>query len=657
MDQRIHFYRAPFILTVFGVMISVLLPLLLKGQQGRCSRVVNDTLYLCPGTRVLIGDRQIWISVDTAITGKDVYRVFILDDPYVRSRTFYDSLRRAASRRGWSKLAFQLIFPESGEVKPEGRNEDVIKRFQLYEGKRIRKVNVLINMPFDTLGGIRGENSLGKLGNSLHHLTRTEVVRRNLLFAEGDQFITRVAIENAQLLRSLPYFSDVRIIPVEVPDQPGQVDITVWVRDVFSLGLEVYFESASRVNLSLYDQNFAGRGHTLYLTTAWHTDRTPNLRIRDLSYNLGNIGNSFIQAGATYLNDVYHEKMGVWAGRDFYASQTRFAGGLAFAHHNETRTVYYPFFRRDEIRYNTQELWVGRAFDLQKETWPLRLVISASLQNRLYTLRPFISGDTNKIYYNSSAVLFNFALSRSAFYRGNYIYRFGRIEDVPYGLLAEFTVGPEGYEYYSRTYLGLQLGGARYFDGWGYLSGRWLFAAYNRDGRFEQGQTGFHLEYFSELGVYGALKVRHFATLNYRTGFRRLPGESVNVVKELDLWLLHERDTLYFAGNKKMTLNYTGMIYTPFYFYGFRMAVFNFANLAFVGESRKFIFNNRLFSGFGVGCMLRNDNLVIKTIQLRLGFYPNLPDGRTGVMLQFSGVAPLQFFNYKPRQPKIIAYE
>jgi hypothetical protein len=656
MNKPIIFGLKSSALLLVGVIIF-LLPVSIKGQQLKCSRIINDTLHLCPGTRILIGERQIRIAADTIITGKDIARVFILNDPYVRSKAFYDSLRSAASRRGWSKLAYQLIFPESGEVKPEGPTEDIIQRFTPHQGKRIRRINVLISLPFDTSGGLRGENRLGKLGNSLHHLTQKQVVRRNLMFSEGDIFSSRVAIENAQLLRALPYFSDVRIIPVEVPGEPDQVDITVWVRDVFSLGLEVFFESASRVNFSLYDQNFAGRGHTLYFTTAWHTDRSPNIRIRDIFYNVGNIGSTFIQAGISYLNDVYHEKIGVWAGRDFYASQARFAGGLAFAHHNETKTVYYPFFRLDDIRYNTQELWVGRAFDIQKSVWPLRLVVSASLQNKLYTLRPFVSGDTNKIYYNSSAVLFNIALSRSAFYRGNYIYRFGRIEDVPYGLLAEFTVGPEGYEYYSRTYLGLQLGGARYFEGFGYLSGRWLFSAYNRDGRFEQGQTGLHVEYFSELGVYGALKVRHFATLNYRSGFRRLPGESLNVVKELDLWLLHEKDTLYFSGNKKLTLNYTGMVYTPTFFYGFRMAVFNFANLAFVGESRKFIFSNRLYSGFGIGCMLRNENLVIKTIKLRLGFYPNLPDGRLGVMLQFSGIAPLQFFNYKPRQPKIISYE
>lgn len=656
MNKRIIF-GLKFSALLLVRVIVFLLPISLKGQYLKCSRIVNDTLHLCPGTRILIGERQIRISADTIIIGKDIQRVFILYDPYVRSRVFYDSLRRVASRRGWSKLAYQLIFPESGEVKPEGHNEDIIQRFTPHQGKRIRRINVLISLPFDTSGGFRGENRLGKLGNSLHHLTQKQVVRRNLMFYEGDIFSSRVAIENAQLLRALPYFSDVRIFPVEVPGEPDQVDITVWLKDVFSLGLDVFFESASRVNFSLYDQNFAGRGHTLYFTTAWHTDRSPNFRIRDFYYNVGNIGNTFIQVGASYLNDVYHEKIGVWAGRDFYASPARFAGGLAFAHHNETKTVYHPFFRHDDIRYNTQELWVGRAFDIQKSVWPLRLVVSASLQNKLYTLRPFVSGDTNKIYYNSSAVLFNFALSRSAFYRGNYIYRFGRIEDVPYGLLAEFTVGPEGYEYYSRTYLGLQLGGAKYFDGFGYLSGRWIFASYNRAGRFEQGQTGLHAEYFSVLGVYGALKVRHFATLNYRSGFRRLPGESLNVVKELDLWLLHEKDTLYFSGNKKLTLNYTGMIYTPIFFYGFRMAVFNFANLAFVGESRKFILNNRLYSGFGIGLMLRNENLVIKTIQLRCGFYPNLPDGRLGVLLQFSGVAPLQFFNYKPRQPKIISYE
>lgn len=625
-------------------------------QTPECSRVRNDTLRLCPGTRVMLGSRVFLVSTDTLITGRDLELVYILHDPYAQTRQLYDTLKQKASRSDFTRLAFQLMFPESGEMTKTGLAVPEMEgsiEFGEFAGRRIRKITIELSKPFS--GG--QDAWLGKLGNSLHRTTRESVVRNHLLMRENDILNPFQLAENAQILRALPYFSEVKVRLVAVQEHPDQVDVVIWVRDVFPIGIDIAFGTLRLADLTLYDRNFLGRGHLLSGTTRITTAYKPVVTLQNLRYRVPNIMGTFVFAEADYGNVLNHESLSLGLGRDFYESGTRMAGGLAFSHHNQTMNIFTPFFRQDEVRYNRQELWLGRAFSLNPRGKPLNLVMAASLRNRLYTLRPYVAGDTNQLYYNSSQVLMGFSLSQNAYYRGNYIYQFGRTEDIPYGFLAEFTIGPEGYEYYSRAYLGLRVSFARYFSRWGYFNLQALFSAYNREGVFEQGQIGLKAGYFSNLSVFGLYKVRHFANLGYITGFKRLSGETVNIVNDLELLLQNTDDTLLFAGTKKLSLKYSSFVYTPFYYLGFRLAFFDFANLAFVGSADKLAIQNRFYSGFGVGCMLRNENLVIKTIQLRLGFYPNLPDGRTGIFFEFSGIAPLGFFDYKPRKPTVYPYD
>jgi len=638
-----------FLLSGFGVF----------AQSRECSMVWNDTLRLCPGTRVMVGSRVFLVSTDTLIAGREIESVYILHDPYGQTRQMYDTLKQKASRSDFTRLAFQLMFPESGEVTESGISVPEVEGSQVFEefrGRIIRNIIIRRSKPFI---GARDEPDawLGSLGNSLHRTTHENVVRNHLIIREDDTLSPFRLAENAQILRSLPYFSEVKIRPVAVQGRQDQADVVIWVRDVFPIGIEMAFGTLRLADLTLFDRNFLGRGHLLSGTTRITTAYKPVVTVQNLHYRIPNIMGTFVFAEADYGNVLNHESLSLGLGRDFYESGTRLAGGLAFSHHNQTVNIFSPVFRQDDVRYNHQELWLGRAFSLKRTDRPLNLVLAASLRNKLYTFRPYVAGDTNQLYYNSSHVLFSFSLSQNAYYQGNYIYQFGRTEDVPYGFLAEFTIGPEGYEYYSRAYVGFRLGFARYLPKLGYFNLQSDFSAYNRKGVFEQGQVGINTGYFSNLSVFGFYKLRHFVNLHYRTGFKRLSGESVNVVSDLELMLDNPDDTLHFAGTKKLVMKYAAWVYTPYYYMGFRFAFSNFVNLAFVGSAGNLAFNNRFFSGFGLGCMLRNENLVIKTIQLRLGFYPELPDGRTGIFFEFSGIAPLGFFDYKPRKPAVHPYE
>ena len=51
-----------------------------------------------------------------------------------------------------------------------------------------------------------------------------------------------------------------------------------------------------------------------------------------------------------------------------------------------------------------------------------------------------------------------------------------------------------------------------------------------------------------------------------------------------------------------------------------------FADFGFLFGTNDLLGSGDILSSIGLGIRIRNDNLVFNTLQIRLGFYPNLPD-------------------------------
>ena len=55
--------------------------------------------------------------------------------------------------------------------------------------------------------------------------------------------------------------------------------------------------------------------------------------------------------------------------------------------------------------------------------------------------------------------------------------------------------------------------------------------------------------------------------------------------------------------------------------------------------------------------LLRNENLVIKTLQLRVGYYPGIPGDGSGLQFEIRGINLLEFLDFKPKPPRVIRYK
>ena len=132
----------------------------------------------------------------------------------------------------------------------------------------ISRIDVEIGEVFD-LAKPEENNFLGRLADHLHMSTKERVVRRVLLFKEGDPVRTRQIYETERLLRALPFVKDAHIDPVVQPD--GTVVARVRVRDAWTTQINAGFSSVGgqkAMNFGLDEMNFLGLGKSLSFDTA-----------------------------------------------------------------------------------------------------------------------------------------------------------------------------------------------------------------------------------------------------------------------------------------------------------------------------------------------------------------------------------------------------
>jgi hypothetical protein len=104
-----------------------------------------------------------------------------------------------------------------------------------------------------------------RLANSLHVSTRQSVIRRELLFREGDCYDPLLLEESERLLRALEFLSRVDIFGIQQPD--GTFHVIVDTQDEWSTQLDLRVGMRSRRMTfdggGLRERNLLGRGHEL----------------------------------------------------------------------------------------------------------------------------------------------------------------------------------------------------------------------------------------------------------------------------------------------------------------------------------------------------------------------------------------------------------
>ena len=580
-----------------------------------------------------------------------------------KTKEFFDALKKQAYKNKWTRELHNIIIeaPEKPISDTIGTRHSEAE-YRPYSGKIIRKINFVRLDPlgssiYDTT--FHNNTWLNKTANAVHINTRVKVLQRNLLFGEGDRVDPQTMADNERLLRDQSYIEDVRILIKEVSGNSSLVDVTIVVKDVWAKAFFVELNDVQSGKAEIWDRNILGSGHELQNNIHWDPSHS-NLFGYEAFYRNRNILGSFIDNKINY-QDVYGlQSYGISLNRSFFTPNTRYAGGLTANHTRKSRYIWFADTSaiRETINYNYYDLWLGRAFPINKASMMnlkrTNLVLASRVYHEKFFDRPKVEEKLLYEFHNKTVWLNSIGVSSQTFYRSNLIYSFGRTEDIPIGWEANFTFGREFDEFSERTYTSFESSYGNFINNNGYLylsasTGGFL----TKTGDFQQGVIKFNASYFTNLYILNQFKFRHFANLSYVRGINRFPLERVFINDKSGLTGLIRYD-IY--GKQKLVLNLESDAFTPYYLYGFRFVFFGFADFAFIGPEKVSLPDVKGYSALGVGIRIRNERLVFPTFQLRFNYYPNLGGMGPRDYFDFSGEKKLNPNNFYIEAPAILTY-
>ena len=217
----------------------------------------------------------------------------------------------------------------------------------------ISRIDVEIGEVFD-LSKPEENTWFGRAANRLHMSTHEAVIRRVLLFAEGEPVRERVIYETERLLRALPFVKDAHIDPLEGPD--GTVVAVVRVRDAWTLQVSASYAKVGGQTASAFgidEKNCFGLGKSVAFDTVTDHER----HTWGLSYGDPQLFGSrwTLNARTQYLTDGYLRSLQV--GRPFFALDTPWSTGLDLLQrrsslhlYDRATEVFQAPFSQDAIR-------------------------------------------------------------------------------------------------------------------------------------------------------------------------------------------------------------------------------------------------------------------------------------------------------------------
>ncbi len=574
------------------------------------------------------------------------------DSDKQRTNKFLDSLKMRASKTLFTRRLYDFVITPREPAPGKTISGSSELSYLPNSGKRIR--NILIQR-LNVFGsdihnpGFSEPNKLEGLLNRTHFNTNESIIRKNLLFHEGDTVSPLILSDNERFIRQLPYIDDARIILIPVSD--NETDVLVLTKDVYSFGGKVSFSGFDKGSVSLYEKNIFGMGHEFGIEIPYNSDfrDSPGFGV---NYRINNILKTFLNLDVYYYDGLGKKTYGFDLSRKLVSASMKYAGGISVREmftSDDLDSMPIPA----AVKYNLQDYWLLRSFLINEESVS-RFIIGARYTNNNVFDHPFILPDSYHNLQKYKMFLGSASFSVQRFYKTSLIYGYGRTEDIPHGALFNFTLGKEINEYKKRTYFGTSFSMGESFKNFGYLYGSAGFAAFFNKGHTEQGMLLIRTNFVSNLSYLGKYRIRNFVNVDYTRGFDRYTDEYL-IFRCENGFSGFGNDSI--GGAQRLSVGLESVFFSPVNFYGFRFAVFGFADLGFLFGTNDYVGSGDLLSAIGLGIRIRNDNLVLNTLQIRLGFYPNLPRYSNDRHLIISGEQLLKPHDFEPGPPTLIPYK
>jgi hypothetical protein len=550
------------------------------------------------------------------------------------------------------------VYKNFVKVEPKRQDSSFFQKseasFKRYAGKGIRNIYI-VNLSFganvqDTANGII--STLTRAADRLQTNTKDWIIRELLFVKKGQALDPYRLADNERFLRDQNFIKDARFVVRPVEEYPDSVDVYVRLRDVFSWGAEVNTSGVNNVKGSIYDANFLGMAQRLQYTMQYDKNRNPIVG-SEIRYRKTSILGSFInlEAGYSTINQGGMATENETAyfltlDRPLYTPNARFAGGLQISHNQSTNVFEKPAPLFSDYKYQLGDVWLGYNIGVYKQNKKAdddrsRRFVSVRYFNQHFAQLPKL--DTfDPRYTNKRYVLGQFTWYKIDFYKTNYIYGFGRTEDLPVGMTRKVTIGPVQVDSLRRMYAGWE------FDHWlvdkneNYWNYTLALGTNFYKKEFQDNSTLLNLSWYSRLMQFPKLKIRQYANISYAGIYNQHVYEPLHINNEFGL---DEFSTDSIRARQRLSLGTETTLYTRWSILGFKIGFLAFGRATLMTPQQLGFWRGGLFPALGGGIRTRNENLIFGTIEARFTWFPHTLYGvnnftitvRSNLRVKFTG--------------------
>ncbi len=546
--------------------------------------------------------------------------------------------------------------------------------FNVYGGKQIRYIYYNQLKVFGTTieDTTVVPNKLIRFANMLHYDTKIWMIKQSLFFREGDTVNAYKLVDNERYLRRLPFIQDARIYVINSYESNDSIDIVVLTKDVFEYGTSITSVNNTNASATVFNNNLLGAGQRVAFGFSWDNTYNPQWRT-GASYTKYNAGGSFadISVGYTMLNDKINTDTGQYENsayliinRPLYSTWASLTGGLTLSVNRSVNIYSLPDSLYRNYQYNLIDVWAGYNFTNQyKKTGynseKPNIGIELRSFNKDFTMEPTESDLKFNPNYNSHYFLLSqLVFYHQDFFKTNYFFGFGRTEDIPMGYTYAASFGLDSWTGLKRTYTAIQTQ-KYWFLGKNLISSTIGFGGFWYNHQSQDAVLHISTDYYSNLFHFNGPKVREFLHADYIICFNPVLYEPVNINR--DNGIFGYRNTL-FNDYQRLNVSAQTNYYSPISIYGFKFNFYLLLQASLLSSQKASIFDSPFYSGFTVGCQIRNENLSFNTLQISASYQPivahgpEAANGPSTIFLSLTSVTAFNFPIFALSQPTLIQF-
>ncbi|MEO5967206.1 MAG: hypothetical protein ABIP69_03005, partial [Ferruginibacter sp.] len=312
--------------------------------------------------------------------------------------------------------------------------------------------------------------------------------------------------------------------------------------------------------------------------------------------------------------------------KPLYSRYTRWTGAVEFEMDRSYNRYIADSLFINEFQYNKlrSDFWIGYNIGSGREKQTdhinrLRHFVSLRVfYNHFYKIPDNFISTYNYNYADINGTLVGYSLYKQNFYRTNFIYGFGRAEDVPEGITTSAIAGWTVKEGKKRAYYALT-GEGSFFTGKKYLGFTFRAGTFTYKNNPEDLDIMIGFDHFSELRkISKKWRNRNFINL--------ILTKQYKPVLNTPLFLNSEFGLPYFTENTEGSFRATAKVESVFFnlnsYLGFKFAPFVFTDFSLLAPAHQYFSSSNGYTAIGGGLRTRNESLIFGTIELKAYYFP-----------------------------------